>query len=223
MRVLLVEDSEKLASLLRRGLAKHGLAVDVSSTGEDALIMAEATEYAVLVLDVMLPGIDGRETCRRLRAAGVETPVLMLTALSTVADRVTGLDSGADDYLCKPFALEELLARIRALARRPHHTQPAILQAGELRLDPAAHMAWRADTELELTAKEFALLETLMRRAGETVSRFDLLEDLWDDRYENRSNVVDVYVGYLRDKIDRPFGTSTLTTVRGVGYRLEVI
>lgn len=221
MRVLIVEDSDKLAGLLRRGLAAHGIAADLTGTGEDALWMAAATAYQVIVLDIMLPGLDGRETCRRLRAEGVETPVLMLTALGAVADRVIGLDSGADDYLVKPFALAEMTARIRALARRPVHAQPVVLRAGTLRLDPAARTAWRAETALELTAREFTVLESLMRRCGETVSRYDLLEDVWDDRYENRSNVVDVYVGHLRDKIDRPFGTASITTVRGVGYRLE--
>ena len=221
MRVLIVEDSEKLAALLRRGLAAHGLAADIAATGEDALWMAAATAYQVVVLDVMLPGMDGRETCRALRSAGIEVPVLMLTALSAVSDRVSGLDSGADDYLVKPFALEELLARLRALSRRSATSQPVVLRAGTLCLDPAARTAWRAGTRLDLTAREFAVLETLMRRMGETVSRFDLLEDVWDDRYENRSNVIDVYVGHLRDKIDRPFGTTSITTVRGVGYRLE--
>ena len=221
MRVLVVEDEAKLADLLRRGLAAHGLAVDTAAAGQDALEMAGATAYAVIVLDRMLPDTDGLEVCRALRAAGMDTPVLMLTALGELADRVSGLDSGADDYLVKPFALAELSARIRALARRPGGQRDPILSAGDLRLDPAARRVWRAETEVRLTAKEFALLEALMRRAGETLSRFDLLEDAWDDRYENRSNVIDVYVGYLRSKIDRPFGTHSLVTVRGGGYRID--
>ena len=221
MRVLVVEDEAKLADLLRRGLTAHGLAVDIAATGQDALESASATAYAVIVLDRMLPDTDGLQVCRDLRALGVDTPVLMLTALGELADRVNGLDSGADDYLVKPFALAELTARIRALVRRPGGRRDPILTAGDLRLDPAAHRVWRAGTEIGLTAKEFALLEALMRRPGETLSRFALLEDAWDDSYENRSNVIDVYVGYLRTKIDRPFGTQSIVTVRGGGYRLD--
>lgn len=221
MRVLVVEDEPKLADLLRRGLTGRGFAVDVAATGQDALETAPATAYAVIVLDRMLPDTDGLEVCRELRIAGVDTPILMLTALGELADRVDGLDSGADDYLGKPFALAELTARLRALARRPGGRREPVLIAGDLRLDPAARRVWRAGTEITLTAKEFALLEALMRRPGETRSRFDLLEDAWDDTYENRSNVIDVYVGYLRTKIDRPFGTSSLVTVRGGGYRLD--
>jgi two-component system, OmpR family, response regulator len=221
VRVLVVEDEAKLAGLLRRGLTAHGLAVDVAATGQGALESASATAYAVIVLDRMLPDTDGLEVCRDLRALGVDTPVLMLTALGELADRVSGLDSGADDYLVKPFALTELAARIRALVRRPGGRRDPILTAGDLRLDPAAHRVWRAGREIGLTAKEFALLEALMRRQGETLSRFALLEDAWDDSYENRSNVIDVYVGYLRAKIDRPFGTQSIVTVRGGGYRLD--
>jgi two-component system, OmpR family, response regulator len=221
VRVLVVEDETKLADLLRRGLTAHGLAVDVAATGQDALECAPATAYAVIVLDRMLPDIDGLQICRDLRALGVDTPVLMLTALGELADRVSGLDSGADDYLVKPFALAELTARIRALVRRPGGRREPILTAGDLRLDPAARRVWRAGLEIGLTAKEFALLEALMRRPGETLSRFALLEDAWDDTYENRSNVIDVYVGYLRAKIDRPFGVHSIVTVRGRGYRLD--
>ena len=221
MRVLVVEDEAKLADLLRRGLTAHGLAVDIAATGEDALWMAPATAYQVIVLDLMLPGIDGIEVCRQLRDAGVHTPILMLTALGEPPDRVAGLDSGADDYLAKPFVLAELLARIRALARRPGERRNPVLVAGNLRLDPAARRVWRDETEIALTAREFALLETLIRRPGETLSRFELLEDGWDEAYENRSNVIDVYIGYLRDKIDRPFGVGSIVTVRGHGYRLE--
>ncbi len=221
MRVLIVEDERKLATILRRALREHGLAADLAESGEDALWMAAATAYNVIVLDVMLPGIDGFETCRRLRADGVATAVLMLTARSQVADRVCGLDVGADDYLVKPFALAELLARVRALSRRGGPTRPPVLEAGDLRLDPAAHRVWRAQIELELSAREFALLEVLMARAGEAVTRFVLLESVWDHKYENRSNIVDVYVRYLRDKVDRPFAVSSIETVRGVGYRLR--
>ena len=221
MRVLVVEDEAKLADLLRRGLTAHGLAVDIAATGEDAMWMAPATAYQVIVLDLMLPGIDGIEVCRQLRDAGVHTPILMLTALGEPSDRVAGLDSGADDYLAKPFVLAELLARIRALARRPGERRNPVLVAGDLRLDPAARRVWRDETEIALTAREFALLETLIRRPGETLSRFELLEDGWDEAYENRSNVIDVYIGYLREKIDRPFGVGSIVTVRGVGYRLE--
>ena len=223
MRVLVVEDEAKLADLLRRGLTAHGLAVDIAATGEDALWMAPGTAYQVIILDLMLPDVDGVEVCRRLRGAGVHTPVLMLTALGGLADRVAGLDSGADDYLGKPFALAELMARIRALARRPGERRDAVLRAGGLRLDPAARRVWRDDTEIALTAREFTLLESLIRRPGQTLTRYDLLEDGWDEAYENRSNVIDVYIGYLRDKIDRPFGVGSIVTVRGHGYRLEAV
>lgn len=220
MRVLIVEDEVKLAGIIRRGLIAHGLAADIAGSGEDAVELALATEYAVIVLDLLLPGMDGIETCRRLRADGVRTPVLMLTALDGVADRVCGLDSGADDYLAKPFAFEELMARLRALARRPGGPRSAVLEVGPLRLDPAAHQTWHGETALSLTPKEFALLEALMRRPGEVLSRYELLECAWDFTYENRSNVIDVYLGYLREKVDRPFGTTLIETVRGVGYRL---
>jgi two-component system, OmpR family, response regulator len=221
MRVLVVEDDVKMASLLRRGFVEEGLAADVASNGEDALWMAEAHPYDAIVLDVMLPGLSGFETCRRLRAAGVWSPVLMLTARDAVEDRVAGLDSGADDYLTKPFSFAELLARLRALARRGGVERPAILEAGGLRLDPASRRAWRGDDEINLSPKEFALLETFMRRPGQVLTRLQLLEHAWDFAYENRSNVIDVYVRYLREKIDRPFGTDSIETVRGVGYRLR--
>jgi len=221
MRVLIVEDEAKLAGIIRRGLQAHGLAADVASTGEDALWMAASTEYGAIVLDVMLPGIDGFETCQQLRTDGISTPVLMLTARDAVADRVEGLDSGADDYLAKPFAFEELLARLRALARRTGGQRSPILEVGDLRLDPAARQVWRGESQIDLTSKEFALLEVLMTRTGEVLSRYQLLEHAWDDAYENRSNVIDVYIGYLRDKIDRPFATQSIETVRGAGYRLH--
>jgi two-component system, OmpR family, response regulator len=221
MRVLVVEDDVKMAALLRRGLVEEGLAADVTRSGDDAIWMAAATEYDAIVLDVMLPGADGFEVCRRLRESGKWAPVLMLTARDAVEDRVTGLDAGADDYLTKPFSFAELLARLRALARRPTLERPVVLEVGELRLDPATRQVWRAGTEIALSAKEFALLETFMRRPGEVLSRYQLLEHCWDYGYENRSNVVDVYVRYLREKIDRPFGRTSLETVRGAGYRLR--
>jgi two-component system OmpR family response regulator len=221
MRVLIVEDEVKMASLIRRGLREEGLAADVAGKGEDALWMAGSTEYDAIVLDVMLPGIDGFETCRRLRGDGVWTPVLMLTARDGVEDRVAGLDGGADDYLTKPFSFAELLARLRALARRGSVERPSVLSAGGLRLDPATRQVWRGDTEISLSSKEFAILETFMRRPGEVLSRYQLLEHAWDYEYENRSNVVDVYVRYLREKVDRPFEVTSIETVRGAGYRLR--
>ena len=221
MRVLIVEDDVKMAGLLRRGLLEEGLAADVANVGDDALWMAGATEYDAIVLDVMLPGMDGFELCRRLREAGQWSPVLMLTARDAVEDRVAGLDAGADDYLVKPFSFAELHARLRSLARRPPLERPAILEVGDLSLDPGTRQVWRGRQEIQLSAKEFALLETFMRRPGEVLSRYQLLEHCWDYTYENRSNVVDVYVRYLREKIDRPFGRDSLETVRGAGYRLR--
>ena len=221
MRVLVVEDEVKMASLVRRGLVEEGHVADVAGTGEDAVWMAQAHPYDAIVLDVMLPGQSGFETCRRLRNVGVWSPVLMLTARDGVEDRVAGLDAGADDYLAKPFSFAELLARLRALARRGGVERPAELLVGELRLDPATRRAWRGETEIVLSPKEFALLETFMRRPGQVLSRLQLIEHAWDFAYENRSNVVDVYVRYLREKVDRPFGADSLETVRGVGYRLR--
>ncbi len=221
MRALVVEDELKMAALVRRGLVEEGYAADVARTGEDALWMAQATPYDAIVLDVMLPDLDGFDLCRELRENGVWSPVLMLTARDGVEDRVAGLDSGADDYLTKPFSFAELLARLRALTRRGPAERPTVLTAGPLRLDPATRQVWRGDAEVELSAKEFALLETFMRRPGQVLSRLDLLDHAWDYGYENRSNVVDVYVRYLRAKIDRPFGRHSIETVRGAGYRLR--
>jgi two-component system OmpR family response regulator len=221
MRILVVEDEKKMAALIRRGLREEGFSVDVTDRGEDALWMAAATEYDGIVLDVMLPGIDGFETCARLRGDGVWAPVLMLTARDSVEDRVAGLDGGADDYLVKPFSFAELMARLRALARRGPVDRPTVLEVGDLRLDPATRQVWRGDTEVALSAKEFALLEAFMRRPGEVLSRYQLLEHAWDYAYENRSNVIDVYVRYLREKVDRPFGVNSIETVRGAGYRLR--
>jgi two-component system OmpR family response regulator len=217
MRVLVVEDEPKMADVLARGLREEGYAADVAGTGEDALWMARAVDYDAIVLDVMLPGMDGMETCRSLRAAGVWSPVLMLTARDAVGDRITGLDAGADDYVLKPFSFGELLARLRALVRRAPHERPAVIQIGDLRLDPAARRAWRRENELQLSAKSFALLEAFMRRPGQVLSRDQLLDAAWDMAFESRSNIVDVYVRSLRTQI----GTTTIETVRGVGYRLR--
>ncbi len=221
MRVLVVEDELRMASLIRRGLVTEGLSADIAPTGEEALVLAEAHDYDAILLDVMLPGINGFETCRRLRENGIWSPVLMLTARDSVEDRVAGLDTGADDYLVKPFAFAELLARLRALVRRGDAERPSVLEVGDLRLDPASREVRRGDEEIRLSAKEFALLETFMRRPGEVLSRLHLLEHAWDFAYENRSNVVDVHVRHLRRKIDEPFGRRSLETVRGSGYRLR--
>ena len=220
MRVLVVEDEVKLAGLIRRGLREEGVLADVAIKGEDALWMAESTGYDVVVLDVMLPGMDGFETCRRLRGDGVRTPILMLTARDAVEDRIAGLDTGADDYLTKPFDFGELLARLRALARRGPAERAAVLRVGDLELDPASRRVRRGDTDIELSTKELQLLEVFMSNPGTVLSRFQLLEGAWDTDYEHRSNVIDVYVRYLREKIDRPFGVETIETVRGAGYRL---
>jgi two-component system, OmpR family, response regulator len=221
MRLLVVEDDLKLAGLLRRGLVDEGAAVDLARSGEDALWMAAATPYDAVVLDVMLPGIDGFQTCRKLRDEGVWAPVLLLTARDSVEDRVAGLDGGGDDYLTKPFSFAELSARLRALMRRGGPERPAVLAVGDLRLDPATRRAWRGEREIELSQKEFALMEVFMRRPGDVLSRLELLEHAWDFGYENRSNVIDVYVRYLREKVDRPFEVESIQTVRGVGYRLS--
>lgn len=221
MRVLIVEDELRMASLMRRGLVQEGLAVDVAMSGEDALWMAPASDYDVIVLDVMLPGISGFETCKQLRTKGVWAPVLMLTARDSVEDRVTGLDMGADDYVVKPFAFAELLARLRALVRRGEPERPSVLEVDDLKLDPATRRVWRDSTEIQLSSKEFAVLETFMRRPDEVLTRLHLLEHAWDFAYDNRSNIVDVYIRHLRKKIDEPFGRASLETVRGAGYRLR--
>ncbi len=210
-----------MAAAVRRGLRHDGLIVDIAEDGERALLLARATSYDAVVLDVMLPGPDGFEVCRRLRHQGVWAPVIMLTARDAVEDRVRGLDSGADDYLTKPFSLAELLARLRALVRRGAPERPTLLEAGDLKLDPAARRVWRGDVEIELSAREFGLLETFIRSPGRVFSQFELLDAAWDLGYEQRSNVVEVYVGYLRQKVDRPFGVRSLETVRGLGYRLR--
>jgi two-component system OmpR family response regulator len=221
MRVLVAEDETRMASLLKRGLEEEGYAVDVSGDGLEAVWMATENEYDVIVLDVMLPGIDGFEVCRRLRAEERWAPVLMLTARHQVEDRIRGLDAGGDDYLTKPFSFAELVARLRALLRRGSHERPTVLVVGDLRLDPSRRRAWRGKTQLDLTAKEFALLEFFMRHPGEVVSRTRLLEHVWDFAFDGTSNVIDQYVAYLRRKIDRPYGREDLETVRGAGYRLR--
>lgn len=222
MRALLVEDAVRMAAVLKRGLEEEGYSVDVAADGPDALWRGTEFPYDAIVLDVMLPGLDGFAVCRRLRAADCWAPVLMLTARHDVSDRIRGLDAGADDYLTKPFSFGELAARLRALIRRGPAARPAVLLVGDLRLDPATRQAWRADVELELTAKELALLELFMRHPGEVLSRTRILEHVWDFAFDGVSNVVDQYVGYLRRKIDRPFHRRDLQTVRGAGYRLRL-
>jgi len=221
MRVLVVEDEVRTAGLLRRGLSEEGYSVDIAADGPDAVWRASEFSYDAVVLDVMLPGYDGIEVCRRLRSRGRWAPVLMLTARDDLAARVRGLDSGADDYLAKPFSFDELFARLRALIRRGALERPAQLHCGGLRLDPATRQAWRGEAELELSPKEFALLELFLRHPGQVLTRTRILEHVWDYTYDGVSNVVDQYVGYLRRKIDRPFGIAQLETVRGVGYRLR--
>ena len=222
MRVLVVEDSVRMAGLLTRGLQEEGYSIDVAHDGESAVWQGTEVAYDAIVMDVMLPGMNGFEVCRRLRSQECWAPVLMLTARQEVADRVHGLDAGADDYLTKPFSFSELTARLRALLRRGAPARPLVLAVGDLRLDPATRQAWRAEKELDLTAKEFALLELFLRHPGEVLSRSHILDHAWDFAYDGVSNVVDQYVAYLRRKIDRPFGRSDLQTVRGRGYRLRV-
>jgi two-component system, OmpR family, response regulator len=221
MRVLVVEDEVRTAGLLRRGLSEEGYSVDIAVDGPDAVWRASEFSYDAVVLDVMLPGCDGIEVCRELRSRGRWAPVLMLTARDDLAARVRGLDSGADDYLAKPFSFDELFARLRALIRRGALERPAQLHCGGLRLDPATRQAWRGEAELELSPKEFALLELFLRHPGEVLTRTRILEHVWDYTYDGVSNVVDQYIGYLRRKIDRPFGIAQLETIRGVGYRLR--
>ena len=221
MRVLVVEDDVKMAAAIRRGLRFEGIIVDLAEGGEQAIRQVGATEYDAVLLDVMLPDLDGFETCRRLRSQGIWVPILMLTARDAIEDRVRGLDTGADDYLTKPFSLAELTARLRALARRGPVERPTVLEVGDLQLDPATHEVFRGEDEIKLSAREFALLETFMRRPGQVLTQLQLLEAAWDLGYEHRSNVVEVYVRYLREKIDRPFGVKSLETVRGAGYRLR--
>ncbi len=221
MRLLLVEDSPKMAAILRRGLTEEGYAVDVAMTGIDAVWMATENPFDAIVLDVVLPDIDGFEVCSRIRAAKRWSPLLMLTARDDVVDRVRGLDVGADDYLTKPFAFEELFARLRSLIRRGPRERPPVLVMADLELDPAAHSVRRAGKAIHLTAKEFALLQYFMQHPDDALTRSELLEHVWDFAFDGDPNIVDVYMGYLREKIDRPFGRRSLETVRGVGYRLR--
>jgi len=221
VRVLIVEDDRRMAHLLRRGLMEEGHAVDLAGDGPEGLWYATENSYDAIVLDVMLPGFDGFKLCRKLRDQGLWTPVLMLTARGEVRDRVLGLDAGADDYLTKPFSFMELAARLRALARRGQPERPTVLEVGDLRLDPAARRVWRAEVEIVLTPKEFALLALLMAHPGEVLTRTRIIDSVWDFAYDGTSNVVDLYIGYLRRKLDRPFGRSDIETIRGVGYRLR--
>jgi two-component system OmpR family response regulator len=221
MRILLVEDEPKMAAVVARGLRREGYAVDEARDGDSALFQARVFDYDGIVLDVMLPGADGFEVCRVLRGEGRWAPVLMLTARDQLDDRIRGLDVGADDYLVKPFSFGELLARLRALLRRRPRDRPAVLRAGDLALDPAAHTVSRAGREVELTAREFALLRFMLEHPGEVLTRTRLLEHVWDENYTGPTNVVDVYVGYLRRKLERPFNRALISTVRGVGYALE--
>jgi two-component system, OmpR family, response regulator len=221
MRALVIEDHPRMSALLRKGLAEEGYAVDVAGTLLDGMSLANEFEFDAIVLDVMLPDGDGIDALRELRDGGVWSPVLILTAKDAVDDRVRGLDAGADDYLVKPFALAELVARLRAVARRSPPERPAVLTVGDLSLDPATHEVRRGDIPVHLTTKEFSLLELLMRRAGQVVPRATLMEHGWDFAFEGNWNILEVYVRYLREKVDRPFGRDSIETVRGVGYRLR--
>lgn len=221
MRILVVEDEPKMRGLLHRALTEEGYAVDTAADGREALALAAVASFDLVVLDVMLPELNGFQVADRLRRNGIWTPVLMLTARDAVADRVRGLDGGADDYLTKPFSLDELFARLRALIRRGPVERPVVLEAGDLRLDPATHQVWRGDSAVELTGKEYAVLEALIRRPGTVFTREMLLEHCWDLAGRGGSNVVDVHIRALRDKIDRPFGAAAIETVRGAGYRLR--
>jgi two-component system OmpR family response regulator len=221
MRILVVEDETKMADLLRRGLGDSGFQSDLAASGEDALRMGPDGGYDAVVLDVMLPGIDGFVTCERLRELGVSAPVLMLTARGSVEDRVSGLDTGADDYLTKPFSFAELLARLRALVRRGQSENPDTLAVGDLRFELGSRRVWRCESEISLSQRELALLEAFMRAPGQVLSRVELLAQAWHYDFAHRSNVIEVYVRYLRQKIDRPFGVRSLETVRGAGYRLR--
>jgi len=220
--MLIVEDERRMAALLQRGFRDEGYAVDVASDGTDGLWMGTENDYDVVILDVMLPGIDGFEVCRQLRERSRWTPILMLTARDAVDDRVHGLDAGADDYAVKPFSFAELAARVRALVRRNTRDRPTVLQIGDLRLDPATHRAWRGAAALDLSPKEMSLLELLMRHPDEVITRTRILEHVWDFAYDGLSNVVDQYVSYLRKKVDKPFDRDDIETVRGVGYRLRI-
>lgn len=221
MRVLLVDDEERLLGVLRRGLQREGFAVDVATDGEIGLCLARENDYDAIVLDIMLPVRNGYQVCAALREAGVWTPILMLTAKDGEYDHAEALDTGADDFLTKPFSYVVLVAHLRALIRRTTRVRPTVLKAGDIRLDPALHRCWRGDVEIELTPRQFGLLEFLMTRAGEALSKTEILEHVWDDAYDMDQNVVEVYIGYLRRKLDVPFGRSSIQTLRLVGYRLD--
>jgi two-component system OmpR family response regulator len=221
MRILLVDDEKRLADGVRRGLEAEGMVVDVAHDGTTGLDMASDADYDVIVLDVMMPGMNGYRVCQSLRADGDHTPVLFLTAKDGEWDEVEGLDTGGDDWLTKPFSFPVLIARIRALARRGARERPAVLQAGDLTLDPAARQVFRGDEEITLTAREMAVLDFLLRRCGEVVTRREILANVWGDSFTGDANIVEVYVGHLRAKVDRPFGRQAIETVRGVGYRLS--
>jgi two-component system OmpR family response regulator len=221
MRVLVVEDDVRMAAAIRRALRGVNVIGDIASTSSGACAMLADTPYDVVVLDVMLPDSDGFATCRQLRRAGDWTPIIMLTPGAAIDDRIRGLDAGADDYLTKPFAFGELLARLRALARRDSAERPVTITVGSLRLDPASAQVWRGEQEIRLSTREFALLEAFMRSPGQVLGHSQLLDAAWDIGHEYRSNVIEVYIRYLREKIDRPFGVRSLETVRGLGYRLR--
>ena len=221
MRVLVVDDEQRLAAALRRGLEAEGIAVDVAHTGTDGLWLARVNEYDVLVLDIMMPGMSGYTLCRTLRDQENWTPILMLTAKDGDWDQIEALDTGADDFLTKPFSFEVLLARLRSLVRRGTRARPVVLEAGDLRVDPASRKVWRGDTAVTLTSREFAVLEYLVRRKGEAVSKSDILGNVWDFDFDGDPNIVEVYIRHLRNKLDRPFGRESIATVRGAGYRLD--
>jgi DNA-binding response OmpR family regulator len=221
VRILLVEDERRLADLLKDGLTGEGFAVDLAHDGREGLWLATENPYDVVVLDVMLPELDGTTVCARLREAGIWTPILMLTAKDTARDEAQALDNGADDFLSKPFSYVVLLARLRALLRRGVRERPAVISVGDLRVDPAGMRCSRGGTPITLTPKEFAILHGLARRAGEVITKTELLSQAWDFAYDGDSNIVEVYISALRRKIDKPFGRTTLVTVRGAGYRLE--
>jgi two-component system, OmpR family, response regulator len=221
VRLLVVEDEVRMAALLRRGFEEEGYAVDVVGDGLDAVWMGREVDYDAIILDVMLPGLDGFGVCRQLRQAERWAPVLMLTARTEVDDRIRGLDAGADDYVLKPFSFAELVARVRALTRRGFQRGLPLLEVGDLKLDQASRRVWRSGTEIDLSPKEFALLELFMQHPGEALTRTRILEHVWDFAFDGTSNVIDQYIAYLRRKIDRPFGRNDLETVRGAGYRLR--
>lgn len=221
MRVLVVEDDERLAAGLHKGFVAEGFAADVVHNGTDGLWMARDHPYDAIVLDIMLPRLNGFKICETLRHEKIWTPILMLTAKDGEWDQVEALDSGADDYLTKPFSYAVLLAHVRALMRRGAQERPAVLAAGDLSLDPATKRATRGDVEVALTARELSLLECLMRRAGEVISKLEILEHVWDYEFDGDPNIVEVYVGHLRNKLDRPFDRESIETIRGVGYRLR--